>query len=77
MIKNIDLPPEFFPATTVTIDYSSTEEIYPITVYGFDGNEIYHERTNIFLMRDEENITSIAEIGEYICNVFTYPEDED
>jgi hypothetical protein len=76
MVKNIELPPEFFPATLVEIDYSQ-DEIYPVTVYGFDGNTIYHERTNIFLMRDEENITSIAEIGEYICNVFTYPQDED
>lgn len=77
MATKIDLPSEFFPATSVTIDISSTNETYPITVYGFDGNEIYHKNTNIFAMRDEENITSIAEIGEYICNLFTYPEDED
>jgi hypothetical protein len=76
MIQEIELPYEFFPASLVVIDYSSTEEIYPVTVYGFDGNEIYQERTNIFLMRDEENITSIAEIGEYICNVMTL-KDED
>lgn len=76
MIQQIDLPPEFFPATLVAIDYSSTDETYPVTVYGFDGNEIYHEHTNIFLMRDEENIISIAEIGEYLCNVMTL-KDED
>jgi hypothetical protein len=76
MIQEIELPYEFFPASLVVIDYSSTEEVYPVTIYGFDGNEIYQERTNIFLMRDEENITSIAEIGEYICNVMTL-KDED
>lgn len=75
-MTNIDLPTEFFPAITVSIDYSSTEEFYPIIIYGFDGNEIYYKETNIYLMRDQESITSIAEIGEYICNIFTNVDDK-
>jgi hypothetical protein len=76
MISNITLPPHFFPATQVVLDYSSVDETYPITIFGFDGNELYQERTNIYLMRDEEHINSIADIGEYLCNILTL-QDED
>lgn len=76
MIKTIHLPTEFFPATEVIIDYDHENEVYPVIIYGFDGNTIYEERTNIYLMKEEENISSIAEIGNYLCKVFKISDED-
>jgi hypothetical protein len=70
----IELSRDFYPAVSATIECEADDTTYMICVYGFDGNLMYEEETNIYSMRDDEE-DWIAKIGEFLCENWTLGKD--
>lgn len=68
--KTIELPDSFFPYHMVEVIRGGNETLYPLTIFGFDGNIVYEATTNTYELRDNADKDYLREIGQYLCNNF-------
>lgn len=72
MTEKIELPKCLFPAALAVIKGATPNAIeFEITIYGFDGNEIYsNKKTNTYALRDNEDDELISDVGDYLCEAW-------